>query len=97
VNVTADGSGTCTLTQTLTSRTLGANGGEETHALADSEMPSHGHRVPSAGGGGASQTAQAVGSSSPNYNVIIPVESTGNDAPHNIMPPYTVVNYIIKT
>lgn len=96
VDITVDGSGTCTLTQTLTSRTLGASGGEETHALTDAEMPSHSHRLPGAGGGGSSQTISAVGSSSPNFTFLTLPESAGSDAPHNIMPAYTVVNYIIK-
>lgn len=92
VDITADGSGTCTLTQTLTSRARGDNGGEETHALADAEMPSHIHTTPSSQGTGPNQ-----GSGADFFNATDGVTgSTGGDAVHNILPPYTVVNYIIK-
>jgi len=94
VAITADGSGTCTLTQTLTARTIGATGGEESHALSNAEMPSHSHRIPAggAGGSGGIDAANAVFTSYKWQS-----EATGSDTPHNTMPPYTVVNYIIKT
>lgn len=93
VDITADGSGTCTLTQTLTARTLGANGGEETHALTDAEMPSHTHSAlytttPDINEGFASATTGTNATQT---------GSAGSDAAHNNMPPYTVLNHIIKT
>ncbi len=96
VDITADGSGTCTLTQTLTARTLGVTGGEETHALTDAEMPSHTHPaienfIDTSGTSVSSGTGSSSWSNQPNTG------SAGSDTPANNMPPYTVVNYIIKT
>lgn len=107
VNITADGAGTCTLTQTLTSRTLGGSGGEEAHSINKSEMPLHSHyRNMNSGGNGNSTAAQSATSpktsvtyseqeNTPiNYNTAWP---EGANAAMNVMNPYTVMNYIIKT
>lgn len=93
VNITADGSGTCTLTQTLTNRTLGATGGEEAHAMSSTELLAHTHTTnaeadtdsngPAGNGSGANDPAT--------------IDSTGGNAAMNVMNPYTVLNYIIKT
>lgn len=100
VDITADGSGTCTLTQTLTARTIGATGGEETHALTDAEMPSHNHKDYSNINNGwnvnyITYTNDTNGSLSPSGANLL--QDTGSDTPHNIMPVYTVVSFIIKT
>jgi microcystin-dependent protein len=44
--------------------TLGASGGQQTHALSTSEMPAHAHRVWSSDGGGSGSTVAGFGSSS---------------------------------
>ncbi|MEP2085076.1 MAG: hypothetical protein ABJP87_04355 [Bauldia litoralis] len=96
VDITADGSGTCTLTLTFTDRALGDDGGEEMHALSDSEMPSHTHVIDRYGTQTGSAAGVANGESTendPDYSPPI----AGSDAPHNNMPPYVTVNYIIKT
>lgn len=99
VDITADGSGTCTLTQTLTSRTIGDTGGEETHALTDAEMPSHTHTQNYGDGGGSGSTT--VVDIDTNDTVVTTssaaTNTAGSDSPHNILPVFTVVNYIIKT
>ncbi len=96
VDITADGSGTCTLTQTLTARTVGATGGEETHALTDAEMASHTHGLPMPSGSGSTAYSIAHTASSVN-GYTEQTSSIGSDTPHNTMPPYTVVSFIIKT
>ena len=96
VDITADGSGTCTLTQTLTARTVGATGGEETHALSDAEMASHTHTFTAYNGTGSADFPSSSGSDAADSDVIT-TSSTGSDTPHNTMPPYTVVSFIIKT
>lgn len=93
----------------LTPRTLGEMGGEESHMLTTSEMPTHSHttaqyadstvgssenpvgRIPARNAAGIPQYG-----SSPNTTTgLVVVGNTGSSQPHNNMPPYTVINYII--
>lgn len=96
VDITADGSGTCTLTQTLTNRLLGVTGGEETHAMTSSELLSHTHTTVvrnSDGGGG-----DVIGRNAIADNLTTDTSNaTGGNAAMGIMNPFTVVNFIIKT
>jgi microcystin-dependent protein len=103
IALSSDGSGTQTFVITYTARPLGQTGGEETHALTDAQLPSHNHpSIDSTGGAGSEYDAGAVttratanGYSDTGANAII--GPTGSDTPHNIMPLFTVMNYIIKT
>ncbi len=99
VNITASaGGGTHTLTLTLTDRSLADEGGEETHALTDSEMPSHSHTNTMGDSGGSGSPAISSNNSwDANGTVTGAINSTGSDTPHNNMPPYVTVNFIIKT
>ena len=74
---------------------LGGTEGEEEHTLTDAEMPSHNHSVTYYNNGGGSGgvlngEGQSVGQASTNTS------TTGSDDPHNNMPPYITLNYIIK-
>ena len=78
---------------------LGAVGGEATHTLTVDEMPSHTHDVKryTSGGeltGNALDTAVNITGTIDN---VYGAMATGGSQPHNNMPPYTVVNYIIAT
>lgn len=82
----------------LSSRTLAALLGEETHALTVAETPAHTH-TPLAGGafvtnpgfGGFGLIAGAV------INPTDTLSFSGGNAAHNNMPPSAVIQWVIKT
>ncbi len=91
----------------LTNRRLGEKAGAESHTLTTNQIPSHTHRawadstVGVAGGPGDSLPARNA-AGIPHYGknpntTLAPdfIESAGGNQPHSIMPPYTVVNFII--
>lgn len=92
IALSSDGSGTQTFTLSLTNRALADTGGEENHALTDSEMPSHYHTVTGSGG----STAGLYTSSSNVAPTSQNTDEKGNDAVHNNMSPFLALNYIIK-
>lgn len=73
--------------------TLGGGGGFETHQLVTAELPVHSHTIPSSGAvtnSGAAGRTTTAGSGQSTGNA-------GSDTPHPNMPPYLVVNHLIKT
>ena len=87
---------------------LGNAGGEENHKLTTAEMPSHGHEV-TAGGSmpklGVWPTNMAAGTGwraissttgSDGALGVVSASNTGGGSAHNNMPPYMVVNFIIR-
>lgn len=94
VDITAaSGGGTHTMTLTLTDRTIGDEGGEESHTLQTEEIPSHTHDNAYAYLPDNNNVAGGSGSGDANTTIGI----TGGDSPHNNVPPYVTVNFIIKT
>lgn len=95
-DVTISGSGSCTVTYTMTARTLGEVGGEESHAQSITELMAHTHNIVCAG-----DTIGAGGSIMNGYEANPPTSSTadskGGNAAMNIMPSFVVSNFIIKT
>lgn len=92
IDLTAAGSGVTTMTFTNRAHTvLGRMGGEETHGLSVSELAAHTHTVGALAGANLSGSNGGVTQSSTNTG------STGGDTQHNIMSPFIVLNYIIKT
>ena len=69
---------------------LGGYAGEEIHQLSLDELPS---RI---GYTGHSNRGQGDSGGSFNYVHQLSTDSLGNDQPHNNMPPYLTINYIIK-
>lgn len=79
---------------------IGQNGGERMHRLTIAEMPRHTHtqNIPVDAAGGGVDNPALMGS--PNDDEpFVPVGETfpaGNDQPHNIMPPYMIMHWIMK-
>jgi len=90
---------------------LGSIGGEATHLLSAAEMPAHTHRLSASGaahaygwgaaGNVATDATAWTGSSTGNrlytwqgaWNSTI---GAGGSRPHNNMPPYTAINWIVR-
>jgi microcystin-dependent protein len=83
---------------TATGRDRGESGGAEKHTLSTAEMPGHTHSYGdnTAGFGGGSISV-AGGTSNNHSTVASTTGSTGGGGAHNNMPPYQVVNWLIKT
>jgi microcystin-dependent protein len=80
----------------LVNRTLGARGGEESHQLITSEIPSHGHAIPVAGAPGGGFGFSLLSSVTVN-NTAAFTTAVGGGGSHNNMQPFLTVTYIIKT
>ena len=92
----------------LTSRSMGATGGAETHTLTTSEMPSHSHTSNAVGStlglmtANGSNTAGAGLDSSPvepnlyAAPAALSIDNSGGGTAHNNMQPFAVLNYIIR-
>lgn len=71
--------------------TAGSTGGEATHKLTVSEMPSHKHSLGYRIGGGGGSTWYIDGGTVDTWGPDTAVASTGGNQAHNNMPPYLVV------
>ena len=88
--------------QPLTSRTVGTIGGKEQHTLAIAEMPWHKHNsAPRVNktcncGGGDCECGIAPWQKYDWGNDMIAMEAAGGSKPHENMPPFYVLAYIMK-
>lgn len=90
----------------LTNRSVGSMGGEESHTLTTSELPSHRHTVPLRNSSGISGSAQYVlGGATGSVNAVLSTDLqtnsavtdlTGGGQAHQNMPPYLSTNWIIR-
>jgi microcystin-dependent protein len=86
----------------LTPQQVGKQNGEETHVLSETEMPSHNHFAScgfanSSGGAPIGYSTNDGWANGPPQNTSKQnAGNTGGNQPHNNMPPYYVLAYIIK-
>jgi hypothetical protein len=90
----------------LSARTHGAQLGTETHTLAESEMPLHGHAYRQATGTGTTSGGFLTGTTSPTNQVAFTgtpsntlgqqIGGTGGGAAHQNMQPSMVLNWLVK-
>jgi microcystin-dependent protein len=97
ISLSSDGTGTQTFTLTLTTRALGATGGEENHAMSSTELVVHKHASYTANGSGGTPNGYALqGAGAPGSPVYTYNTDQGGNAAMNVMNPYIVLQYIIK-
>lgn len=85
---------------TFSTRTLGDTGGEEGHSQSILEMAGHNHSpITTLNGGSGSATNGSIALAFNNGTAVNPstLPTNGANAPANIMAPYGVSQYIIKT
>lgn len=96
ITLSGDGTGTRTFTKTFTARAVADSGGEEFHNQTTSELTPHTHTI----NGAVAHSNGSVypGVTDDNSQPRTPTTaSTGSGTAANLMAPFGVLNYIIKT
>lgn len=75
---------------------LGVTGGEKTHTLTISEMPSHNHALSFDQTDGSNANGLKTGVATVYKGTYNLIEATGGGQAHNNLQPYVTVNFIIK-
>jgi len=75
---------------------VGATGGETEHTLTIDEMPSHSHEINRTFGGGGGGSGGGDINTSGSGKIPFSLLETGGSQPHNNMPPYYSLCYIMR-
>ncbi|MCR4662929.1 MAG: hypothetical protein K5622_03465 [Endomicrobiaceae bacterium] len=76
--------------------TVGSKGGEETHTLTTDEMPSHGHDYYTGKGESTTMSGYVANAERSEVYQTLHTNVVGNSQPHNNMPPYYSLCYIMR-
>lgn len=96
IALSSDGAGVQTFTLTLTARTIGHSGGEETHAQARGEESPHVHSV-TATASSISNQSFSPGNNTTGSTFTGNTNSSPGGVATNNMQPFAVITYMIKT
>ena len=79
------------------SHAVNSTGGEETHTLSVNEMPRHDHQLATEWVGGSADTRFGIDPiAGGKYQGNMGTNNSGGNQPHNNMPPYYALCYIMK-
>ncbi len=81
----------------LSTRTLGQTGGAETVTLTVDQIPPHNHHFSGANSESQYKYINNSGDIARSTNAEADTNNTGGDKPHENMPPFYVLTYIMKT
>lgn len=90
ISLSSDGSGVQTFTLTRAARTRGDTGGEENHAMSNTEILAHVHTALVASGAASNVGGSFLTTVAGNTG------SVGGNAAMNVMSPFLALNFIIK-
>ncbi len=75
---------------------VGVTGGEATHTLTIDEMPNHSHEYYTGKGENTTKSGYVANAEISQVYQVLNTNSTGKSQPHNNMPPYYSLCYIMK-
>jgi microcystin-dependent protein len=94
--LSTQGTGTHTLTHLFTARVVGETGGEESHAMSNSELLAHNHSINATNSDTTTDTAAVRGLGTAAVADSSLIASVGGNAAMNIMQPFEVTRWVIK-